>query len=193
MVGRTGSGKSSLLAALFRLVPLESGQISVDQVPIDSLPLRLLRSRMAVIPQVPTLLAGTFRDNVDPRGEIGDDRLRQLAALCHLQPVLAQGGLDTVVAGQGAALSVGEKQLVCLARALARGAKVAGLAGSRARARADAAQILCLDEATASIDTSTDEKIQRTLRTAFGACTVVIIAHRSALGRGGGARRATDA
>ncbi|XP_047739552.1 ATP-binding cassette sub-family C member 5 [Hyalella azteca] len=163
VVGRTGSGKSSLAVCLFRLVELSAGVVRIDGADISKLSLPHLRSRLSVIPQDPVLFSGTVRHNLDPHARHPDARvwwalervqLRERVAALPLQ--LADG-----VAEGGDNFSLGERQLLCLARALLRDSK-----------------ILVLDEATASIDTESDSLVQCALRTAFAHCTLIIIAHR---------------
>uniref|UniRef100_A0A674F774 ATP-binding cassette sub-family C member 10 n=1 Tax=Salmo trutta TaxID=8032 RepID=A0A674F774_SALTR len=162
VVGRTGSGKSTLFLALFRMVELNQGQILLDGVDTSQVGLAQLRSKLAIIPQDPFLFSGTVRENLDPCGHHPDSRLLEALEHCHLSPVINRiGGLGAEVGEQGKSLSLGQRQLLCLARALL-----------------TEANILCIDEATASVDQKTDKLLQQTIREKFQDKTVLTIAHR---------------
>ncbi|KAK7690924.1 hypothetical protein QCA50_006027 [Cerrena zonata] len=182
VVGRTGAGKSSLMLALFRIVELSSGSITIDGADISKMGLRDLRTKIAIIPQDPLLFSGTIRSNLDPFSMYDDARLWDALRRSYLVEPTANKDkdtkfsedvpsgsntptsrftLDTVIESEGANLSVGERSLLSLARALVKDSKV-----------------VVLDEATASVDLETDSKIQQTIKTQFGDKTLLCIAHR---------------
>ncbi|XP_060582748.1 ATP-binding cassette sub-family C member 9-like [Ruditapes philippinarum] len=161
--GRTGSGKSSLTLSLFRMIEISAGEILIDGKNISNIALPELRSKLAIIPQDPILFTGTIRYNLDPGGEMDDNKLWKALESVQLKDTIdaLPNKLDSKVSEGGENFSIGQKQLFCLARAFLRENK-----------------ILVLDEATASIDLETDNKLQKVIGTVFKDKTVITIAHR---------------
>jgi len=165
VVGRTGSGKSSLTLALLRGIITE-GTVYYDGIPTKSINLEVLRSNITIIPQTPELLSGTLRQNLDPFEQHDDatlnDALRSAGLFSLQEEAEARLTLDSKIAGGGGNLSVGQRQIIALVRAMVRGSK-----------------LLILDEATSAIDYKTDTAIQRSLRNQLGSdVTVITVAHR---------------
>ncbi|KAG8663516.1 hypothetical protein MANES_01G217900v8 [Manihot esculenta] len=163
IVGRTGSGKSTLIQVFFRLVEPTGGKIIIDGIDICRLGLHDLRSRFGIIPQEPVLFEGTVRSNIDPIGQHTDEDIWKSLERCQLKDVVAAKPekLDAPVVDNGDNWSVGQRQLLCLGRVMLK------------RSR-----LLFMDEATASVDSKTDGVIQKIIREDFAACTIISIAHR---------------
>jgi len=163
IVGRTGSGKSSLLLALYRLMEAEAGCVRIDGVDVRTLGLTQVRQSMAMIPQDPFMFAGTVRMNIDPFSQYSDQALWDALESVGLKDTVAadEGKLEMKIVENGNNFSLGQRQLFCMARAILQNARM-----------------LMMDEATASVDMETDEFLQQMVKTQFKECTVLTIAHR---------------
>ncbi|CAG9332314.1 unnamed protein product [Blepharisma stoltei] len=157
LIGRTGSGKSSIFLCLLRLVEISSGSIFIDGINIAQISLQKLRSALTLVPQDPLVFSGTLKDNLDPTHAKTDAEISQALDNVGLSRFL----IDFQVKNDGLNLSVGERQLISLGRAMLSHTK-----------------IILFDEATAGIDHETDSQIQRLIQTKFFGCTVLMIAHR---------------
>lgn len=162
VVGRTGAGKSSIVAALFRM-PDPNGKVLIDDVDIGTLNLQVARKSMAVITQEPVLFSGSLRENLDPKVRCTDARLWSALEQVGMKLLVQElpGQLQYHVTESGSNFSVGQQQLICLARALTINT-----------------EILIMDEPTANVDFQTDQMIQKVVEQHFKHCTVLTIAHR---------------
>jgi ATP-binding cassette subfamily C (CFTR/MRP) protein 1 len=160
ITGRSGSGKSSLLLALLRMINTPSGTIMIDGTDVSALPGEHLRTCLNVVPQDPLLIPATMRFNIDPMGTASDAEILRALARVKLDTIVQeQGGLDREI--DTAAWSAGQKQLLCFARAIVRKSR-----------------ILILDEASSSVDTTTQALMQDIIDTEFKSCTVLAVIHR---------------
>lgn len=162
IIGRTGAGKSSVLNALFRLSPICEGRILVDRVNVANVSVRDLREHFAVVPQSPFLFEGSIRDNLDPYQRINESTIWEILDKCNVKDLVEEaGGLEILIKEDGISFSVGQRQLLCLARALLKSSKV-----------------LCLDECTANIDSQTASSLHNAISNKCESVTVITIAHR---------------
>ena len=161
IAGRTGSGKSTLCLCLFRILEATSGKILIDDIDISLIGLSLLRRIITVIPQDPTLIEGSLRENLDPLGQFDDLSMTKSLKSVGMDDILKEEGLNFMVKENGSNLSAGERQLICIARAMIRKSK-----------------IIIMDEATSSIDYDTEQLIQKAILTTLKDSTVMTIAHR---------------
>ncbi|CAD8090517.1 unnamed protein product [Paramecium sonneborni] len=162
IVGRTGAGKSSITLCILRILEGIQGQIQIDDIDISKIQIQKLRSQITTILQDPVIFSGTIRQNLDPLNKCSDQEIMKVVEQsCLLQIINERNGLDTLVDEGGDNLSAGEKQLICIARAILKKSKV-----------------VLIDEATANIDIETEQKIQKTIQKSFEDCTVITIAHR---------------
>ena len=163
VVGRTGAGKSTMMIALFRITDLCEGSIAIDGIDLATLGLEDVRRALCIIPQDPVLFSASVRFNLDPFNEASDEDIWSVLEQVELKDAIERlpRGLDDDVQEGGSNFSVGERQLICMARALLKHPK-----------------ILIMDEATASLDNETDTHLQHMIRKQFATCTGLTIAHR---------------
>ena len=161
VVGRTGSGKSTLCLSLFRLIEANSGTICIDGIDISQIGLETLRNNLTIIPQEPILIEGTLRENIDPTNCYTDKEIINSLSEVGLDEFFVNKNLDYKIENNGVNISIGEKQLICIARALLKKSK-----------------IILMDEATANIDYKTETYLQKSINAGMKDCTVITIAHR---------------
>ena len=161
VVGRTGSGKSTLCLCMFRILEAQNGSIAIDDIDIKNIGLEILRKNLTIIPQEPTLIEGTLRENVDPENIFEDEKLLSTLKDVGLDDFMEGKNLDYKIENNGNNISIGEKQLICIARALIKKTK-----------------IILMDEATANIDYKTETFLQNSINKELKDCTVITIAHR---------------
>jgi ATP-binding cassette subfamily C (CFTR/MRP) protein 2 len=161
VVGRTGSGKSTLCLCIFRLLEADSGNICIDDIDISDIGLEMLRKNLTIIPQEPTIIEGTLRENVDPSNNFSDEQIKKILYDVGLNDFMENKNLDYEIENNGNNISIGEKQLICIARALIKKSK-----------------IILMDEATANIDYKTESFLQNSINQQLKDCTVITIAHR---------------
>ena len=159
--GRTGSGKSTMLLCLFRILEANKGQILIDDIDISTIGLEILRQSLTIIPQEPILLEGNIRDNIDPSKTFNDKEIMELLKEVGLNDFMADKSLDYKIEENGNNISVGEKQLICIARAMLKKTK-----------------IILMDEATANIDYRTEAALKKNIHEDMEESTVLTIAHR---------------
>ena len=160
-MGRTGSGKSTMLLCLFRILEANKGKILIDDVDISKIGLQILRQSLTIIPQEPILLEGNIRDNIDPSKTFNDSEIMKLLKEVGLGDFMSDKTLDYKIEENGHNISVGEKQLICIARAMLKKTK-----------------ILLMDEATANIDYRTEAALKKNIHEDMEESTVMTIAHR---------------
>ena len=163
IAGRTGSGKSTITLCLFRILEATQGKILIDDIDISTIGLDILRSSLTIIPQDPALMEGTLRYNIDPLNKYTDNEIKEVMKRIGFDYILDKSpdGINQIITEGGSNLSVGEKQLICISRAILRKSK-----------------IIIMDEATASIDYQTEEIIQKTINELLNESTIITIAHR---------------
>ena len=161
VVGRTGSGKSTLCLCMFRLLEAYNGKIFIDDMDISEIGLEMLRKNLTIIPQEPTIIEGTLRENVDPSNVYNDQQIINVLNDVGLDDFMQDKTLDYEIENNGNNISIGEKQLICIARALIKKSK-----------------IILMDEATANIDYKTETFLQTSINQSLKDCTVITIAHR---------------
>ena len=161
VVGRTGSGKSTLCLCMFRLLEANEGKILIDDIDISEIGLEMLRKSLTIIPQEPTIIEGSIRENVDPANNVSDEEIKKVLIDVGLDYFLEDKNLDYHLENNGNNISIGERQLICIARALIKKSK-----------------IILMDEATANIDYKTESFLQNSINQQLKDCTVITIAHR---------------